>query len=94
MHVPKEKLKVTILIDRFRIVGYMYKFPGARMLDLVNIKDTAFIAVTDAQVFGLADGKKLQDAEFLAVNRNSINFFYPMEEAEEKKEADAQNGGF
>jgi hypothetical protein len=94
MNVPKEKIKVTILIDRFRIVGYMFKFPGARMLDLVNIKDTAFIAITEAEVFGLADGKKLQDAEFLAVNRNSINFFYPMEEAEEKKEADGQSGNY
>jgi hypothetical protein len=82
MHVPKEKVKVTILVDRFRIVGDMYKYPGARLLDLVNIKDTAFIPVTDAEIYSLADGKKLYNAPFLGVNRNSVSFFYPMEEDE------------
>lgn len=80
MHVPKEKVRVTILVDRFRIVGDIYKFPGARMLDLVNIKENAFIAVTDAEVFSLSDGKKLQSVGFMAVNRNQINFFYPIEQ--------------
>jgi len=80
MHVPKEKVKVSMLVDRFRIVGDMYKFPGARMIDLVNVKDTAFIAITDADIFSLSDGKKLQTVPFLAVNRNAINFFYPIEE--------------
>lgn len=82
MHVPKEKVKVTILVDRFRVVGDIYKFPGARLLDLVNIKDTAFIPVTDAEVFRLADGKKLFSTTFIGINRNVITFFYPMEEAE------------
>lgn len=80
MHVPKEKLKVTILVERFRIVGDMYRYPGARLLDLVNIKDTAFIPVTDAQIFSLSDGKLLHSANFVGVNRNAITFFYPMEE--------------
>ncbi len=80
MHVPKEKIKVTILVDRFRIVCEMYKYPGARLLDIVNIKDTAFIPVTDADIFSLADGKKLYTATFLGINRNAINFFFPMED--------------
>lgn len=87
MHVPKEKIKVTILVDRFRVVGNMYKYPGARMLDFVNMKDTAFIAVTDAEIFSLADGKKLQETHFIAINRNVMSLFYPMEEVEEEKEA-------
>ena len=80
MHVPKEKIKVTILVDRFRVVGDMYKYPGARLLDIVNIKDTSFIPVTDADIFSLADGKKLYTAYFLGINRNAVNFFFPMEE--------------
>lgn len=80
MHVPKERIKVTILVERFRIVGEMYRYPGARMLDLVNIKDNAFIPVTNAQIFSLSDGKLLHTASFTGVNRNAISFFYPMEE--------------
>lgn len=81
MHVPKEKLRVTILVERFRIVGDMYRYPGARMLDLVNIKDTAFIPVTDAQIYSLSDGKLLHSTSFVGVNRNAITFFYPIEES-------------
>lgn len=80
MHVPKEKIKVSIIVDRFRIVGNIFRFPGARLIDIVNIKDTAFIAVTDAEIFSLGDGKKLQDVSFMAINRNAISFFYPLEE--------------
>ena len=80
MHVPKEKVRVTILVESFRIVGDMYRYPGARLLDLVNIKDTAFIPVTEAQIFSLSDGKLLQTTTFVGVNRNAIAFFYPMEE--------------
>ena len=87
MQVPKEEIKVTILIERFRVTGNMHKYPGARMLDLVNNKDTAFITVTDAEIFSLADGKKLQETPLLAVNRNAMSLFYPMEELEEGEEA-------
>lgn len=89
MHVPKERLRVTILVERFRIVGDMYRYPGARLLDLVNIKDTAFIPVTDAQIFSLSDGKLLHSASFVGVNRNAITFFYPMEEAAQVEGAEA-----
>jgi Family of unknown function (DUF6812) len=82
MHVPKEKVKVTILVDRFRVVGDMYKFPGARLIDLVNMKDTAYIPVTEADVYSLADGKKLFSTTFIGINRNAMAFFYPMEEEE------------
>lgn len=80
MHVPKEKVKVTILVDRFRIVCNLFKYPGARLLDILNIKDNSFIPVTDAEIYSLADGKKLYNAAFLGINRNAVNFFFPMED--------------
>jgi hypothetical protein len=87
MHVPKEKLKVTVLVDRFRIVGDMYKYPGARLLDLVNVKDNPFIPITDADIYSLSDGKKLYSASFIGINRTAVSFFYPMEEEEQTKQA-------
>lgn len=80
MHVPKEKLKVTVVVDRFRIVGDMFRFPGARLLDLVNVKDNSFIPITDADIYSLSDGKKLYSAAFIGINRAAVSFFYPMEE--------------
>jgi len=85
MHVPKEKIRVTILVERFRIIGDMYRYQGARLLDLVNIKDTAFIPVTDAHIFSLSDGKLLHATSFVGVNRNQISFFYPMEESAQEE---------
>jgi len=79
MHVPKEKTRVVILADRFRIVGNMHTYPGARLLDIVNVKDTAFIPITEAEIYSLADGKLLHRTDFMGVNRNAINFFYPIE---------------
>lgn len=80
MHIEKEKIKVTILVDRFRIVGNMFRYPGARLMDLVNIKEQAFIPITDAEIYSLGDGKLLQKAAFVGVNRNQVNFFYPSEQ--------------
>jgi hypothetical protein len=79
MHVDKETIRVTILVDRFRIVGNMFRYPGARVLDLVNIKEQAFIPITEAEVYSLSDGKLLEKVSFVGVNRNAISFFYPTE---------------
>ena len=79
MHVEKEKMRITALVDRFRIVGDMYRYPGARLLDLVNIKEQAFIPITDAEIYSLGDGKLLHKAPFLGLNRNQVKFFYPVE---------------
>jgi hypothetical protein len=87
MHVPKDRIKVTILVDRFRIVGTMYKYPGARLLDIVNVKDTAFLPVTDAEIYSLADGTKLFSTSFLGINRQVVSFFYPMEDDQDNQEA-------
>lgn len=82
MHVPKEKIKVTMLVDRFRVVGEMHLYPGARLLDVVNVKEATFIAVTNAEIYSLADGKKLHQAAFIGINKNSVNFFYQIADDE------------
>jgi hypothetical protein len=79
MHIEKEKIRVTAMLDRFRIVGDMYRYPGSRLLDLVNIKEATFIAFTEVEIYGIADGKLLLKAPFVALNRNAIQFFYPVD---------------
>lgn len=82
MHVPKDKVKVALLVDRFRVVGEMHLYPGARLLDVVNVKENSFIAVTNAEIFSLADGKLLHKTGFLGINKNAINFFYQLADDE------------
>ena len=79
MHVEKEKIRVTAMLDQFRIVGDMYRYPGSRLLDLVNLKEATFIAFTEVEVYRLADGKLLHKSPFMALNRNTIQFFYPVD---------------
>lgn len=79
MHVQKEKVKVKFIVDRFQIVGNMHRYPGARLLDLVNIKESAFLAVTDAEIYSLTDGRLIQKAGFVGLNRDAISFFFPMD---------------
>lgn len=87
MHIEKEKIRVVAAIDKFRIVGDMHSFPGARLLDLMNAKESAFIPLTEAEIYSLADGKLVYKAPFLAVNRTAINFVYQTEiRGQEKQE--------
>jgi hypothetical protein len=79
MHVDKEKIRVAAMLDRFRIVGDVYRYPGSRLLDLVNLKEATFIALTEVEIFGIADGKLLHKSPFVALNRNAIHFFYPVD---------------
>lgn len=79
MQIEKEKIRVTAMLDRFRIVGDMYRYPGARLLDLVNLKEVSFIPFTEVEIYGIADGKLLLKAPFVALNRNAIRFFYPVD---------------
>ena len=85
MHVEKEKIRVTAILDHFRVVGYMHRFPGARLLDIVNMKEATFTAFTDVEIYSLADGKLIQKTSFLALNFKAIQFFYPIEDEHQEQ---------
>ncbi|MBU4195000.1 MAG: hypothetical protein KKF66_08405 [Actinobacteria bacterium] len=80
MHIDKEKTRITALVGRFRVVGDMYMYPGARLMDLVNMKEQVFMPITDAEIYSLGDGKLLQKAAFIGLNRNQVYFFYPVDQ--------------
>ncbi|MBK5092331.1 MAG: hypothetical protein JJE48_02300 [Actinobacteria bacterium] len=85
MHIEKEKIRVTIMMDRFRIAGDMSRYPGSRLLDLFNLKEATFIAFTEVEIYGIADGKLLRKTPFVALNRNAIHFFYPVDTEHQEK---------
>lgn len=75
MEGEQNKTKVTILTRSFRIRGYIYITPSARVTDyMVESKD--FIAVTDAEVWELA-GRQVLNAPFINVSRDHIEIVMP-----------------
>lgn len=76
MNVPHNNVKVTILMDRFRIVGEMELYPGARITDVLNESTTQFLTIAGAEIFNVADGKLVHKTDPLIINKNEIRFFY------------------
>lgn len=68
--------KLTVLANGFRIQGEGTMLPGARVSDYLN-NSKAFIALTHADVWHVADGRKLATAPFLNLNRSGIEIVIP-----------------
>ena len=72
----RNRRKFTVLANGFRIQGEGTMLPGARVTDFLN-NAKAFLALTHADVWHVADGRKLAAAPFLNVNRSSIEVVIP-----------------
>ncbi len=72
MGAPREgRTKIIILTASYRIKGTIDLLPGARVTDyIVGAKD--FIAVTDAEVWGVGGGGLVLSAQFVDVSRDQI----------------------
>lgn len=72
MGAPHEgRTKVIILTANYRIKGYVDLLPGARVTDyIIGAKD--FIAVTEAEVWGVGGGGLVLSAQFVDVSRDQI----------------------
>jgi len=67
----QERTKVIILTANYRIKGYIDLLPGARVTDyILAAKD--FIAVTEAEVWGIGGGGLVLSAQFVDVSRDQI----------------------
>ena len=71
----ENKTKVTILTRSYRIKGYIYLLPGARVTDyMIDSKD--FLALTDVEVWELG-GRQVLTAPFVNVSRDHIEIVTP-----------------
>lgn len=72
MGAPHEgRTKVIILTANYRIKGTIDLLPGARVTDyILAAKD--FIAVTEAEVWGVGGGGLVLSAQFVDVSRDQI----------------------
>jgi hypothetical protein len=80
MHARKEKLRVEIYTVNHRILADLHIFPGARLTDIMQSRETqSFFALTDVEVFDVRTGEELFRSDFIDINRNHIVMIRPME---------------
>ncbi len=70
--VKKENILVKIQTLQNRIEGNVYLLPNTRITDMLNQEDYHFIPVTDANIYSLKSGDLVDEAEFVAINKNHV----------------------
>lgn len=82
LHVDKDKLRVIIFTQHYKIVGDIFLPKSGRLSDFLNktvsgVKTEFFIPVTNAECFSMNDGQLKYLAEFVAVNKDHIHLIFP-----------------
>ena len=82
LHVEKERIRVIIFTQHYKVVGDLYLPKGGRLTDFLNktlsgIENDVFIPVTDAECFSIEDGKLKYVNDFIVINKNHIHFLFP-----------------
>jgi len=70
--VKKEKILVKIQTLQNRIEGNVYLLPNTRITDTLNQETCHFIPVTEAKIYSLKSGDLVDEAEFVAINKNQV----------------------
>lgn len=78
VYTNKDKVKVSISTNVYRVEGDMYVLSGSRLTDALNSKAKEFFAITDAQVYDMGSGDLLYETEYLAVSRLGIITIFPL----------------
>jgi len=70
--VKKEKVPVKIQTLQNRIEGNIYLLSNTRITDMLNQEGYHFIPITDAKIYSLKAGSLIDEAEFVAINKNQV----------------------
>lgn len=73
LRIPKERREVVIFTRNHKIEGEIYLLMDSRLSDELNMRVREFIPVTNAKVFTLSGDSLLHSADFLSVNKHSID---------------------
>lgn len=74
--VSKDRVRVVIVIDEWRIEGDLHVLAGSRLTDALNSKAKDFLAVTDAVIHEAKSGTRLFQTPYLALNRDAISLIF------------------
>lgn len=78
VYTNKDRVRVVIATQKYRIEGEVYVLSGSRLTDALNSKAKDFFALTDAKVFSLDTDQLLYEPTYLAVNRDAISMVFPL----------------
>lgn len=78
VYTNKDRVRVVIATQMYRIEGEVYVLSGSRLTDALNSKAKDFFALTDAKVFSLETDELLYEPAYLAVNRDAISMVFPL----------------
>ncbi len=78
VYTNKDRVRVMIATNVYRIEGEMYVLSGSRLTDALNSKAKDFFAITDAKIFDLTTQELLFEPTYAAVNRDSIALIFPL----------------
>lgn len=77
MYTSKDQIRVTLVINQWRIEGDMHVLSGSRLTDALNSKGKDYLALTDAKVFSLDNGQLLFEPPYLVFNRTEASVVFP-----------------
>lgn len=78
--VKKESRRVVIFVENYRIEGYMYLIPGARIVDELN-KNMQFLPLTNCIIYDKDSSLEIDRVNFMVINKNRVTLVFPPEEA-------------
>lgn len=78
--VKKESKRVVIFVENYRVEGYMYLIPGARIVDELN-KNTQFLPLTNCIIYDKDSSLEIDRVNFMVINKNRVTLVFPPEEA-------------
>lgn len=81
MYTQKDRLHVVMLSRGLQIEGDLHVLAGSRLTDALNSKGKDFFPVTDARIRTIGSVEELYTAEYIAVNRDSIDCIMEFEPA-------------
>jgi hypothetical protein len=73
LRIPKERREVVIFTRNHKIEGEIYLLMDSRVSDELNVRIREFIPVTNAKIFSLSGDSLMYTADFLSVNKHSID---------------------
>lgn len=77
--VKKEARRVVIFVENYRIEGYMYLIPGARIVDELN-KNIQFLPLTDCIIYDKDSSLEIDRVNFMVINKSLVSLVFPPEE--------------
>ena len=80
IHTNKDKMRVVVYVNDWRVEGDMHILTESRLTDSLNAKTKDFLAITDATIYDARSGEKLVETKFLDINRASISIVYTIDE--------------